>query len=53
MSMPLWEVNAYLLQWQDVKFRANMNVLPAEDEFSGVREHGLSLLLISDPATVT
>lgn len=53
MPMPLWEVHVYLLQWQDMKFQANMNVLPAEDEFNGVREHGSSLLLISDPVAVT
>lgn len=36
MLLPLWGAEAYLLQWQDVKFPAKGNVLPAEDEFSGV-----------------
>lgn len=49
VPVTLWEVNAYLLERQGVKFGVSVRALPAE--VSGVREHGLSLFLISDPVT--
>lgn len=51
VPVTLWEVNVYLLERQGVKFGVSVRALPAEAEVSGVGQHGLSLLLISDPVT--
>lgn len=53
VPVTLWEVNVYLLERQGVKFGVSVSALPAEAEVSGVGQHGLSLLLISDPVTAT